>query len=326
MRPLGRAIAAAFVAALAGCQDVHGPSPTDAKASVGRSAVLDANDTLPTGLILPPGTVALEARDVDGTPVVHFTLPEGYVLVSSNGAEPAASFSDGTLTCKCTKGKGCSPFVASGPGGKVKGCTMSDTCTQCTGQVQPARVVGSSLHRLASTQVDILHLASGVRFITGPEGLDSVQCLRSAAAVEWEPFRRGVAEFLDLYQARDEETRAALRTIRDDEPLPSGFTMTYINAYGKLMRVPMQQGVTITQVMTENAFAWSGMPLQRTGVSPHTPSGGAAAPASGKPTCRCVSGEGGCTYHSQGIPGLGRAEWCEAGPCSECAMEGIKPK
>jgi hypothetical protein len=289
-----------------------------------RAVILDTQDTLPNGLILPAGTILRQARDVHGTAVVHFTLPDGYVLVSVDVRGRAESFSDGTLTCKCTEGSGgCSPFVATGGGRKIKGCVMSEACTKCEGKVNATRAVGASLHPVASAKLDLLHLASGVSHITGPEGLDSATCLRSSAAIEWEPFRRGVAQYLDWIQTSDSATRAMLRDVRDGDDLPAGFTMTYINAYGKLLRVPMQESATLTQTITEAVFAYHGTPLERTGNVTDSGAVGATAAASAKPTCTCIAGQGGCVYKSQGIPGIGRAEWCEANGCRECRMDGL---
>lgn len=261
----------------------------------------------PGGTLLPKGTVLTDAVDATGRPFIRFRLPEGYKLVSaapSTGGEAVLLADEGGITCTCTRGQGCSPFKAVGPQGTVVGCTMKETCTECT-QKTNALVQKGGKETIADGEADILHLAAGVSFVLGPDELDSLSCPKDVVFA-WEGFRRALTTFLDAFQLNNVE---ALRAATRREELPSNYTMLFVSVYGKVLRVPIERGLTISEQVSAAFFASAGRTVQ-----PEEAEDGGA--------CRCLSGPSGCLYERKKIPFTDYyAEWCEAGACASCRLE-----
>jgi hypothetical protein len=224
---------------------------------------------------------------------------------------------EGGITCTCTKGTGgCSPFRAQGLGGTVVGCSTSSGCTECTQSVTSLDHDAAGVRLRRGRVADILHIAAGISFVLGPEELEALSCPGNAA-FHWEGFGRGIAEFLDGVQV---DGRAAVRAATSREQLPDNYTMMFVNAYGKVLRVPVQRGMTISEQVANVFFS-----LQRAGAGQPGPasmdegSGGIEEEA-GKATCKCLSGSSGCTYQRKSPPLIGYAEWCDAKACDSCQM------
>lgn len=303
------------VGATMACSHVEAPT----SAAPPPAIRLAAPQSLPDGTVLPKGTVLSEARDASGRPFVHFALPEGYKLVSASrsGTGDVQLFDGGGLTCTCDEGSGCSPFVAQGPRGEVTGCALSSGCTRCTAEVAASMAGATGEIILGSDQeVDILHVAAGVSFITDPEELEALSCPRGVV-LRHDGFTQGVAKFLDGFQIAD---RDAARRATSRAELPDGYTMMFINAYGKAMRVPIQRGVTISEVVARNTFLLRGGNTGEPTVSARVAASGDAG-TDGATTCTCLSGSSGCEYKRQRAWPLGYAEWCEAGGCTSCRID-----
>lgn len=292
---------------------------------------LSAATRLPNGTLLPAGTLLVDSVDVTGKAFIYFRLPEGYKLVSApvrsekgdGAAEPY--FDDaGGITCTCLSGSGgCSPFKAVGPSGTVVGCAMSDQCTECqqkTAAITPAPLGRPGVVVRTDRETDILHLAGGVSFVLGPEELDALSCPKNVV-LQWTGFSKGVARFLSGFQRDNVEQ---VRVAASREELPSNYTMMLINAYGKVMRVPIQSGLTIAEQVARSSFALKmGVPAPR-GPEDVTPARARASrPAfdeAAGTSCKCLSGQSGCIYAKRSAPLIGYAEWCEAGECQSCQM------
>ena len=274
---------------------------------------------LSNGVVLPAGTTLSDARDVTGRPYLHFRLPEGYKLVSAAAVEDGggALEGEGGITCTCTEGTGgCSPFRAQGPGGSVIGCAMNSGCTRCEQAVSALDRSTAGVRLRVDRATDILHLAAGISFVVDPEELDALGC-PGEAAFAWEGFGRGISEFLAGVQLDD---RAAVRAATRREQLPPSYTMMFINAYGKTLRVPVQRGTTISEQVANVFFS-----LRRAGAGQPAPVGtdevsGGGGESDGKTSCKCLAGSSGCTYQRKSAPLIGYAEWCEAGACDSCQM------
>lgn len=300
-------IIATIIAALGlqACHTLDGPEMPNLRSPLALKAPYRLGD----GTMLPAGTVLTDQTDANGRPFIHFRLPEGYGLVTDGmdaGASAAELAMEGGITCNCTQGTGCSPFKAeSSTGTVVIGCSMSRGCTECT-QTATSLVQGTNGVVVdPRREAEVLHLAAGISFVLGREELDSLSC-PGAVTLRWSGFTRSVADFLAGMQVADRE---AVRSATRREELPAGYVMMAINAYGKAMRVPVQRGLTISEQVA-GAF----------GASSQGAAVAAAEADLAKTTCRCVSGEAGCTYERKSMPLVGYAEWCEAGSCKTCQM------
>lgn len=274
---------------------------------------------LSNGVVLPAGTVVADARDVTGRPYVHFRLPEGYNLVSAPaGAESGAILEEeGGLTCTCTEGTGgCNPFRAEGPAGTVIGCTMKEGCTKCEQEVSALDRSTAGVRLRVDGATDILHLAAEISFVVDPEELDALSCPGSAAFA-WDGFGRGIAEFLAGVQMAD---RAALRAATTREQLPASYTMMFVNAYGKVLRVPVQRGTTLSEWVAGVFFSLPRPGAAQPGAASTDETSGGVEEEEGKTTCKCLSGSSGCTYQRKSAPLIGYAEWCDAKECDSCQM------
>jgi len=132
----------------------------------------------------------------------------------------------------------------------------------------------------------------------------------------WSGFSRGVAEFVHGGQV-DSVEKARTATTR--EQLPRNYTMMFINAYGKVMRVPVQHGLTLSEVVANTFFF---LARYGNGSRPTTAAGDGeqVLDDSGATTCKCLSGSSGCVYQKKSAPLIGYAEWCEAKDCQSCQM------
>ncbi|MEW5926200.1 MAG: hypothetical protein AB1941_01815 [Gemmatimonadota bacterium] len=280
---------------------------------------LPRDHRLSNGVVLPAGTVVSDATDVTGRPYVHFRLPEGYRLVSAAaGAESGGMLEEeGGITCTCTEGTGgCSPFKADGPAGTVIGCSMKDGCTKCEQAVSALDRTVGGVRLLSGRETDILHLAAGISFVVGPEELEALSC-PGKAAFAWDGFGQGIAEFLAGVQMAD---RSALRAATTREQLPASYTMMFVNAYGKTLRVPVQRGTTLSEWVAGVFFALPRPGSAQPGAASADETSGGVVEEDGKTTCKCLSGSSGCTYQRKSAPLIGYAEWCDAKECGSCQM------
>lgn len=306
-----RALPFLAVAMLTACHSIDGPVLQTGP----RNAItLEEPYRLGDGTTLPVGTVLSDAEDVTGRPFIHFTLPQGYSLVSVARGAPDAEIQSvpdaevvdqGSITCTCTTGSGCSPFKASGLGGTVVGCANTGSCGQCVQVVNAISPTAAGIVILGDRDTELLHLDAGISFVTSREEMDSLSCPRGAA-LRWSGFTRPVGEYMAGFQLQDRP--GVLRATRREE-LPDGYTMLFLNAYGKLLRVPVQRGLTISEQVSLASF-----PLAR-----HSETA-ASEPDLASTTCRCLSGSTGCKYEKKSVPLVGYAEWCEAGACQSCQM------
>jgi hypothetical protein len=264
--------------------------------------------------------VLSDAADDTGRPFIHFRLPEGYKLVSAAAASEGNGGvleEEGGITCTCTEGTGgCSPFRAQGPGGSVVGCSMDSRCTKCEQAVTSMDRTAAGVRLRTDRAADILHIDAGISFVTSPDELEALSC-PGRAAFAWEGFGRGISEFLDGVQVDD---RAAVRAATRREQLPRSYTMMFINAYGRVLRVPVQRGMSLSEQVANVFFSLPRAGAGQPGPASRDEGSGGVEEESGTTTCKCLSGSSGCTYQRKSAPLIGYAEWCDAKACDSCQM------
>lgn len=88
-----------------------GPSTTHKQITLREEFILR------NGVTLPVGTVISKMEDDPYS--LSYTVPEGYLItgVSQANGRVVATMA-GSITCTCTKGSGCSPFIALGQEGR----------------------------------------------------------------------------------------------------------------------------------------------------------------------------------------------------------------
>lgn len=316
MRRLILAILA--VCSLVACTPIAEVEVTSAPSA---SNTLPHDYRLPNGVVLPAGTVLSDTADATGRPYIHFRLPEGHKLVSAAAATENGGGGvleeEGGITCTCTEGTGgCSPFRAQGPGGSAIGCSMDSRCTKCEQAVTSLDRTAAGVRLRTDRAAEILHVAAGISFVTNPEELEALSC-PGRAAFAWEGFGRGISEFLDGFQL---DGRAAARAATSREQLPDSYTLMFINAYGKTLRVPVQRGTSISEQVANVFFSMARAGVGQPGVVSMDEGSGGVVEEEGKTTCKCLSGASGCAYKREGTRLIGYAEWCEAGACDSCQM------
>lgn len=306
------------VCSLVACTPI---AEVEVKSAPSASTTLPHDYRLANGVVLPAGTVLSDAADATGRTYVHFRLPEEYRLVSAAAAPEDSGGGvlegEGGITCTCTEGTGgCSPFRAQGPGGSVIGCSMESRCTRCEQAVTSLDRTADGVRLRTDHAADILHIAAGVSIVTSPDELEALGC-PGRAAFAWEGFERGIADFLSGFQL---DGRAAVRAATSREQLPDNYTMLFINAYGKTLRVPVQRGTSISEQVANVFFSLARAGAGQPGTAAMDEVNGGVVEETGKTTCKCLSGSSGCTYKREGTRLIGYAEWCEAGACDSCQM------
>lgn len=337
MRNRTRSVLVALVALVSvmatGCQDPPGPSPV-ADRQAARSelpTVLKTAYRSETGLVLPAGTRLSNATDVAGRHFLRYDLPAGWMLAAEDQAGRSLEMMSGGIRCTCTQGSnGCSPYHIHVNGKPdIVGCAISGDCTKCQKEEQAMRTTPHGLELVAVRAAAVLHRASGVSFVSDPAVLDSLPCA-SAAVLNSAAVREALTAFLDANQRRD---RARARQARTLSELPPGYEMALVNAFGRVVRVPVQRGATFDYVISSGLLL-ARLTARRHGIDLDTADaatlerldrqidaqGREAVPAAEGGSCKCTSGSTGCTYHRYRIPGVGYAEYCEAGDCTSCQL------
>ncbi|MGA0559914.1 hypothetical protein ACO2Q8_24850 [Larkinella sp. VNQ87] len=245
------------------------------------------------GLLLPKGTrIFKDKSDPEGG--VLFTLPEGYKLVG-NDPSGARLLAGGKINCKCTKGSGCSPYIAS-LGNKVsKGCAMSDGCTTC---LQTVSAFEEGEQKVAMTDLDIVNFNDELHFVVTKEEFVQLKS-PTTALMNLPEVKKSIADFVSGYQKDD---LAAVRNAKTSEELPANYTYIPLSVYGRVILVPVQANITLAASPIWNQLLKS------------APNGRIAAAS-----CKCESGSSGCKLTSGSIL-VGQAKWCEAGRCTSCSL------
>jgi hypothetical protein len=193
---------------------------------------------------------------------------------------------------------------------------MDSRCTKCEQAVTSLDRSGAAVRLQTGRATDILHMAAGISFVVDPEELESLSC-PGLAAFAWDGFGRNISEFLAGVQRDD---RATVLTATRREQLPASYTMMFVNAYGKTLRVPVQRGMSLSEWVAGVFFSLPRPGARQPGAASADETGGGVVEEEGSTTCKCLAGSSGCTYQRKSAPLIGYAEWCDAKECDSCQM------
>jgi hypothetical protein len=219
----------------------------------------------------------------------NFTLNEDYLIsgLDANGTLKVAL--SGSITCKCTKGSGCNPFIANG--GDIVGCTVT-ACSACSMTTK----VMSSGSEFELRRVTIVDKSEKIHFITEKEELLSSKCPESTMLNDkW--FENEIVSFTKAYQKNNLDKVKLAST--NEELKAIGYLYMPVNVYGYVYYLPVEKDLIISSNVDLN----SALKYMMDG---------------GKTSCKCNAGSG-CTKKSKDVL-IGSAVWCEAGNCTSCSL------
>lgn len=261
------------------------------------SITLAAPLALEDGLVLPEGTVV--SKDAADPYALNYRLPEGHkVVTKSPGGRYNYEFS-GKITCSCTAGTGCSPYVAKIGGSTASGCVMSKTCTQCkqsTSSTSPGMPLA------------IINFDLGVEYVTNPQA--------KAATVS------PTAGFLDIpavQEALQQFAKGCQRTNLEEvykakhySQLPENYVIAAVSVFGRLVFVPVDASISTfvaSRFTNDYVFGTGSAAAGRT-----------AYDFSSKASCKCDSGTTGCKLGTKSVPLVGSVTYCDAQTCRTCTL------
>ncbi|MBD2702577.1 hypothetical protein IC229_18155 [Spirosoma sp. BT702] len=259
--------------------------------------------TLDNGLILPIGTVI--SRIENDPSSLRYRLPESYLVtgVSAGGRQLASSA--GTITCSCTQGNGCTPFVAMSGKNLVEGCALGKYCSSCK-TTRSARqgiiIEGKDETWVEASGLDIINIKEGIHFVIDRKELDSLKCPFSFIIGAGE-IQKEVFDFMDGFQKDKLEQVRSAKTIAD---IPVEYSLIHVSVYGRVFLMPVQRS------LAENSTNPLLNELILTGPN--------ANPRMATASCRCTSGSKGCKLVERNAL-IGKAIYCEAGECVTCQLK-----
>ncbi|MCC5612831.1 hypothetical protein LC612_40645 [Nostoc sp. CHAB 5834] len=263
-----------------------GPSTPNDFVVLGKEAFVDEQ------LILPKGTKIEKIKDDPYS--FAYTLPQGYSITGKNGRIAAGVLATaGKVTCKCTKGSGCSPFVFSLQQITV-GCLMNDQCTACT-KIVSARVGAEDVEITDSQLIDF---TQDIHFVTEKSELAKSKCI-SSAILDVKEVQEGLRKFLYSYQGKNTEQLYKATSI---EEMPSNYEFVAVSVYGRVLLAPMDKTLSffLTNPVTNDGYV-------------------SRARLAAKQSCKCNAGTG-CTKGKKTVPFIGSVVYCEAGKCTDCTL------
>jgi hypothetical protein len=242
-------------------------------------------------LTLPKGT---QVQKIDNDPhSFSFTLPKNYRLAGANARVSGISLAAGKVTCKCTQGSGCSPFVSTIQKTTI-GCLMNDQCGACTKSVS-ARL---GVDDIVIKNSQVVDLSKDVHFVTEKSELSDLKCI-STEVLDIKEVQEGLRKFVSAYQGRNTEQLYKATTI---EEMPTNYDFATVSAYGRALLVPVDR--TLAYFLTNSA----------------TNDGFVSRARIAAESCKCNSGSSGCTKGSKSVPFLGKVVFCESGKCTNCTL------
>jgi hypothetical protein len=281
-----------------------------------KSITLDEPLNLAEGITLPKGTVLSQAEDDPYS--LMYQLPKGYKLVGRTsgannklGTPVATTF--GSVTCSCTSGSGCSPYVASLGGKPTIGCNLGASCSQCTKKVTallaplPNSGGGIALPSIKNKseieEADIINFNVGISFVTNPE-MKAATTSPMDAFLELPEVQAALQQFMTGYQKSNLHQVYGAKTFAE---LPDNYVIAAMSLYGKLIFVPIDRDLNdlfATKLLNDYVFEKSEAKNGR--VAGYS--------------CSCGSGTSGCTLGSKSIVLVGSVTYCNATVCRVCTL------
>ena len=229
---------------------------------------------------------------------LNFILPEGYKLIFKSNTNidksyKVASISSGSVRCKCTEGKGCSPYTI----GDQSGCSVEkESCKKCemTTSSNPSLTPTRAVNNFKFVDAAIVNFNEEIEFL-----IDASDILNT-------PSPKGF--IFDDAEIQDKIMKliSGYNTINDDvilsknraNKLPKGYRYTPIKFSGKLLFVPLNISSSISAKLAEISLS--------DGEDGRSHS------------CTCHEGTG-CTKGSTWTP-KGTVRYCDAGNCTDCEL------
>lgn len=248
-----------------------------------------------------------EGSTVQKTNVDNFTisLPYGYFYVvkdinSSKSLSPQTQFLSAlSVTCKCTKGSGCSPV-------KYEDdyyCVMNSGCQSCTMSTTKSSKSNGS-------EVEILGLINknvGITLISDQE----IPKYKKGDLINHENFIKNKEvihgnAFAELFEIK--EVKKYFTKLGEDykENMIKPNSYAFLNVFGNLMLVPYLSNSVNFEI---NDVKYEAKSIQAATLEL----------AAAKVSCSCSQGSG-CTKKKYSVPFVGTAYYCDAGNCTECTL------
>lgn len=246
-------------------------------------------------ITLPPGTTLQKIEGNSNT--LTYVLPDGYKIVGQNSNGKARLTASGSITCTCTVGKGCSPYVASLGSNTSMGCAKTGNCTKCNMSFGSTRI-GTTDEMLSN--VEIINFNEPIHFVTTKEEL-KILISPSQTMMELEEVRQEVVSFAKGYQVDDLE---ALNKSSGPDDLPSAYTYIHLNVFGRVILLPVQKDLTLSANPMVNELLRDDTNNARVAVVYK---------------CKCNNGTSGCKLNTGSLL-LAKAVYCDAGACTSCTL------
>ena len=274
---------------------------------------------LAEGITLPIGTVLSKAEDDPYSFV--YQLPKGYKLTgrtvgTNNKPGTPVSTTYGSVTCSCTSGTGCSPYVASLGGQTTVGCNLGSRCTECTkkvsalvapagsgdGMVFPALGDKTEI-KTEIVEADLVNFNLGISFVTNPE-MKAATTSPTEAFLELPEVQAALQQFMTGHQQSNLPQVYRAKTFAE---LPDNYVIAAMSLYGKLILAPIDRDLND---MLGNKF-FNDYVFEKSEAKNGRVAGY---------TCSCDSGGSGCTYGTKSIVLVGSVNYCNATVCRVCTL------
>src|SRR5919199_1120187 len=133
------------------------------------------NTSLETeGIVLPVGTRIKTVKDDPSS--FNFTLLEGYEMIFRGTTVQSANATAGKVTCTCSKGTGCSPFIADLKQ-NTTGCLMGPGCDECSKKTSARIAAPGGVIDETILEAGVVNLKNEIGFITEREELDKIRSI-----------------------------------------------------------------------------------------------------------------------------------------------------
>lgn len=271
--------------------------------------------SLVEGITLPVGTILSKAEDDPYSFV--YQLPEGYKLIGRTvGANSKlgtpVSTAYGSVTCSCTSGTGCSPYVASLGSQTMVGCNLGSRCTECTKKVTaliaPVIHVGgpalpSIKGKMEIEEADIINFNLGISFVTNPE-MKAATTSPTSVFFELPQVQANLQKFMTGHQESNLQQVYKAKTMSE---LPDNYVLAAMSIYGKLILAPIDRDLhTFLGNKLTNEYVFDKSDEKSGRVAGYT--------------CSCDSGGSGCIYGSKSVVLVGSVKYCDATVCRVCTL------
>jgi len=261
------------------------------------AVILEQADTMENGLVLPAGSSLTIFASKPKT--IYAVLPDGFALIGTTTGGQPLNIEVMDITCDCSSGSGCNPFINS----RASGCVTFGGCSKCT---QTTSTHAGRQQNTAETigEGAVIDLSLGIRFITQSAEMTATPPILTAMLQD-SSILRALQTFLAPYQQHD------LSQVRAGGPgtsLPPGYRLMPISLYGRSLLVPVEEAITPACAITD-IHPGSGVSTKT--VDEEAVTGGYS--------CSCGAGTG-CSYHSMWIPWAGMTYYCSSGVCTSCTL------